>query len=306
MSRQREWLADASSVQFTRQTTGLAGALKKIAGLPDGSQLERRARRAAGQPHALRRGQARIRADVRDAPAAARAHRRAGPGLPRRRDRAAAAAVAPAAARRPGRGRRLGPRRHRPVAGRRPAAAPPARTGAQPDGHARRSRRGQRARRDDDARRPGPRRAAAAAQLPPAVRTAASQGSTAVPLVLALLLDAAPTCATGSCAACAARLGPGRRRRAAPALAPLGGRASTRCCACRSSPSPLRSSPPARRASAHALGTALDELARADGAITVFEYCLTRLVGSYLGDAADPPRARGRDGRRCRPSATPR
>ena len=35
-----EWLADASSVQFTRQTTGLAGSLKKIAGLPTGSALQ--------------------------------------------------------------------------------------------------------------------------------------------------------------------------------------------------------------------------------------------------------------------------
>ena len=39
VSRQREWLADASSVQFTRQTTGLVGALKKIAGLSEGSEL---------------------------------------------------------------------------------------------------------------------------------------------------------------------------------------------------------------------------------------------------------------------------
>jgi Zn-dependent protease with chaperone function len=39
VSRQREYLADASAVQFTRQTTGLAGALKKIAGLPAGSNL---------------------------------------------------------------------------------------------------------------------------------------------------------------------------------------------------------------------------------------------------------------------------
>lgn len=39
ISRSRERLADASAVQFTRQTTGLAGALKKIAGLPDGSHL---------------------------------------------------------------------------------------------------------------------------------------------------------------------------------------------------------------------------------------------------------------------------
>lgn len=39
VSRQRELLADASAVQFTRQTTGLAGALKKIGGLDEGSQL---------------------------------------------------------------------------------------------------------------------------------------------------------------------------------------------------------------------------------------------------------------------------
>lgn len=40
VSRQREYLADASAVQFTRQTSGLSGALKKIAGLPSGSKLE--------------------------------------------------------------------------------------------------------------------------------------------------------------------------------------------------------------------------------------------------------------------------
>ena len=40
VSRQREFLADASAVQFTRQTSGLAGALKKIGGLHEGSQLE--------------------------------------------------------------------------------------------------------------------------------------------------------------------------------------------------------------------------------------------------------------------------
>ncbi|WP_117211305.1 M48 family metallopeptidase [Allorhizocola rhizosphaerae] len=39
VSRKREYLADASAVQFTRQTAGLAGALKKIAGLPAGSTL---------------------------------------------------------------------------------------------------------------------------------------------------------------------------------------------------------------------------------------------------------------------------
>ncbi len=39
VSRQREFLADASAVQFTRQTEGIAGALKKIGGLSEGSRL---------------------------------------------------------------------------------------------------------------------------------------------------------------------------------------------------------------------------------------------------------------------------
>ena len=40
VARSRETLADASAVQFTRQTRGIAGALKKIAVLEDGSQLQ--------------------------------------------------------------------------------------------------------------------------------------------------------------------------------------------------------------------------------------------------------------------------
>jgi Zn-dependent protease with chaperone function len=44
VSRQREFLADASAVQFTRNPEGLAGALKKIGALDVGSQI--------GDPHA--------------------------------------------------------------------------------------------------------------------------------------------------------------------------------------------------------------------------------------------------------------
>lgn len=40
VSRQREFLADASAVQFTRQTHGIAGALKKIGGMQVGSRLQ--------------------------------------------------------------------------------------------------------------------------------------------------------------------------------------------------------------------------------------------------------------------------
>ena len=39
VSRQREFLADASAVQFTRDNNGIAGALKKIGGLDAGSKL---------------------------------------------------------------------------------------------------------------------------------------------------------------------------------------------------------------------------------------------------------------------------
>lgn len=40
VSRQREYLADASAVQFTRNPEGIAGALKKIGGLEQGSRVE--------------------------------------------------------------------------------------------------------------------------------------------------------------------------------------------------------------------------------------------------------------------------
>jgi len=39
VSRQREYLADASAVQFTRQTTGISNALKKIGGYSEGSLI---------------------------------------------------------------------------------------------------------------------------------------------------------------------------------------------------------------------------------------------------------------------------
>jgi Zn-dependent protease with chaperone function len=40
VSRTREFLADASAVQFTRNPAGISGALKKIGGLADGSRIE--------------------------------------------------------------------------------------------------------------------------------------------------------------------------------------------------------------------------------------------------------------------------
>jgi len=44
------------------------------------------------------------------------------------------------------------------------------------------------------------------------------------------------------------------------------------------------------------LATTLDELARADGSISVFEYCTTRLIAGYIRDANEPS-ARSKPGR---------
>ena len=72
ISRQREFLADASSVQFTRNPGGIAGALKKIGGLSRGLADSRRPRRG-NQPHVLRRRLCRhVFQSFRHAPAAGR------------------------------------------------------------------------------------------------------------------------------------------------------------------------------------------------------------------------------------------
>ena len=83
VSRQREYLADASAVQFTRNPDGIGGALKKIGGLAEGSRIEqspgrrgrshvfrqrlrrRGARRTAGHPPAPRRAHPPARSPVR-------------------------------------------------------------------------------------------------------------------------------------------------------------------------------------------------------------------------------------------------
>ena len=81
ISRQREFLADASSVQFTRNPGGIAGALKKIGGLSRGLADPRRPRRG-NQPHVLRRRLCRLLLQsFRHAPAAGGAHPGVGAGV---------------------------------------------------------------------------------------------------------------------------------------------------------------------------------------------------------------------------------
>ena len=76
VSRQREFLADAASVQFTRNPHGIANALKKIGGAPDGSHLVERSRER-DEPHVLRPGRPTFSGFTDgDASAAAGAHSR--------------------------------------------------------------------------------------------------------------------------------------------------------------------------------------------------------------------------------------
>src|SRR5690625_7267026 len=49
ISRQREYLADAAAVQYTRNPDGLAGALRKIAGQEGGRAVKKAHRQEEGQ-----------------------------------------------------------------------------------------------------------------------------------------------------------------------------------------------------------------------------------------------------------------
>ena len=120
VSRQREFLADASAVQFTRNPDGIAGALKKIGALAEGSRVQR-PRGPGGQPPVLRRRRRPSAGDVRHPSPARRAdppHRSVvrwrllqGPRGHRRGPRARGRSADDAPATRPARprGRRLQP-----------------------------------------------------------------------------------------------------------------------------------------------------------------------------------------------------
>ncbi|SHF48168.1 Zn-dependent protease with chaperone function [Jatrophihabitans endophyticus] len=291
VSRQREWLADASAVQFTRQTSGLAGALKKIGGLPVGSALhdshsERQVdhmlfgpgsrstlyathppltERIAAldpsfRPDELRELQERFAQRPPDGlaeDAAAGLTERAGPApVANAEVRASTVRLAPA-----------------DVTARVATVTP-----------------------DDLARG-----ARLDARLPAELRESAGQPATAVALVLALLLDARDDVREVQLRTVDARLGPSvaaatvrlsaATTRLDPLLAlPLVGLAAPQ----------LAARPAAER---DAVQAALRELALVDGRVTVFEYALMRVVGVRLADAASPA-ARSRPGRTTLRSGT--
>jgi Zn-dependent protease with chaperone function len=280
VSRQREWLADASSVQFTRQTTGLAGALKKIAGLPAGSQLSD----AHGEKQL--------------------SHMLFGEG---RRDFTSLFATHPPLLERitaldptfrpedvDGLRQQFGAKPPDGLAedgalglvGAAPVTPPPQTTRLDPAAVTARVRT---LSADDLASG-----ARLSSRIPPAWRTAASQGSTAVPLVLGLMLDQDADVRARQLQDIATRLGPRVAEATVqlasdlPPLEPI-----ARLPVAELAAPQLAARPPADQA---ALVATLDDLALADRAVSVFEYALTRVVGSYLTDAA-APRASARPGK---------
>jgi Zn-dependent protease with chaperone function len=278
VSRQREWLADASSVQFTRQTVGLTGALKKIAGVPTGSELrdahsERQVnhmlfgegRRAFGRlwathPPLVDRIQALEPGFRPEEVAALEQQYRGAPPNGLAED--AQLGLAPATA----------------------ATTPAARV----DPAVVAARVGTFTAEDLG------RGAQLSAQLDPQVRRLATQGSTAIPLVLALLLDRdasvrdrqleiVATRVSQADSSAASQLYPLTAQVPPELRLPLVGLAQPQ----------LTARP---RPELDAMLSVLDALALADGTFTVFEYCLTRLVSAQVRDTFDPAR-RARPGR---------
>jgi Zn-dependent protease with chaperone function len=284
VSRQREWLADASSVQFTRQTAGLEGAFKKIAGLPTGSAL-RNAHGASQVSHMLfgeggsSFGQlfathpplfARIKAldpsfDPKQVEQLAQQWQAQPPnGL---NEDAARGLVEPAA------GAPVAPA---PAAG---GAVVPAQVAARVGtvtGEA------------------VDRGAALSGALPDAVRRLAAQPSTAVPLVLALLLHGEPALRGRQLETITARLDAHHAQAAEQLADQVRGLPAELRLPLLDLAAPVVTARP--DVALQALLATLGELALTDARLSLFEYCLTRLVAGYVRDAQDPS-ARSKPGR---------
>jgi Zn-dependent protease with chaperone function len=290
VSRQREWLADASAVQFTRQTTGLEGALKKIAGLPIGSQLADK--HGASQVNHMLFGEAgahfsalyathpplmeRIKAlDPSFQPAEIGALQDRWDAHPPHglAEDAALGLVSPT-----GSPTRTTSAPVPVLVSSTPVSVTPsqitARVGSLSPGDLERGAR-------------------LSAAIPAPIRQLASQSSTAVAFVLALALNTEPEIRARQLQVIATNLD----APSAQAAAALVTQADTVPPLLRlpvvSMAIPLITARPP--ATLHALMATLDAVALADGAISVFEYCLTRMVSGYVQDALSPV-ARSRRG----------
>jgi Zn-dependent protease with chaperone function len=277
VGRQREWLADASSVQFTRNPQGLEGALKKIAGLRTGSQLTN-ARNAKEVSHMLFGEGSRVsrlfasHPPLMDRIAALDPSFKAEQVAKLQEQWAAAPpnGLAEDAA--------LGlvgatPSAPVPVPAEAPTQVPvqPAQvsgrvgTMSQSDLY-----RGQQL----------------SARVPQRYRQLAGQASTAVPLVLAMALGDEDSVRSRQMVSIATRLGDDTAAATAHMTADLEALPLLLRLPVVSIAVPALGARPPEQV--RALIATLDDIALADGSISVFEYCLTRMIGGYARDVADP------------------
>jgi Zn-dependent protease with chaperone function len=288
VSRQREWLADASAVQFTRQTTGLEGALKKIAGLPTGSALTD-ARGAQEVSHMLfgegRRSFSRLYATH---PPLFERIAALDPSF--RPDEVAQLqekwAVAPpnglaedyslglTATQPPTQQPTPSPTVPPPPAIRTTATDISARVGTLTAADLARG-------------------AQLSAQIPARFRQLATQGTTTVPLVLAMLIATDPAVRATQLERIARRLGPSTADTTRVLVGELSQLPPLLRLPVVSIAVPLIANRP--RVELDAVTATLNDVVLADGSISLFEYCLTRLIAGYLHDA-NYPSGRSRPG----------
>jgi Zn-dependent protease with chaperone function len=286
VSRQREWLADASAVQFTRQTTGLEGALKKIAGVPTGSALTD-ARGAQEVSHMLfGEGRKSFSQLFATHPPLVERIKALDPSFRPEEIEQLQTRWQADGPNGLAEDRSLGLSSGPPAGSPQPSAVvgPSVRTSP-----AEVSARVGTMTREDLARG-----AVLSAQIPPEVRQLASQGSTVVPLVLGMVLDAAPAVRAAQLQIVAERMGSPDAATASGLTDLLAGLPPQLRLPVASIAAPLIAAQPRRRLDV--LAATLEELARADGSISVFEYCLTRLIAGYIRDANEPS-GRTRPGR---------
>ncbi|MCW2496901.1 M48 family metalloprotease, partial [Jatrophihabitans sp.] len=275
VSRQREWLADASSVQFTRQTSGLAGALKKIAGLPEGSVIKDAHAEKQINHMLFGEGARGISQLYATHPPLLDRIRALEPGFDPRSLSDASGTRPDGMAEDVSLGFATNAPPPRAVAPAVTPAALSAKVGTFTPADLLQG-------------------AALSAQIPGDIRQAASQASTAVPLLLALLLDRDAAVRANQLGAVTASLGAtvtaaveqlAIRTAQLPEMLrlPVVGIAA-----------PLLTARPS--AELATIVATIDTLVAADGAISVFEYCLTHLVRAYIADSGDPQR-RSRAGR---------
>ena len=278
VSRQREWLADASSVQFTRQTNGLEGALKKIAGVPTGSALHD-ARSAQEVSHMLfgEGGRSFSQLFATHPPLL----KRIAALDPAFQPAQIAALQEKWAQQRPdglAEDAQLGFAETPPTA----AAGPPSAGAVRVTPAEVTARVGTLSPRDLD------HGAALAASVPARVQELASQPTTAVPTLLALLVGNEPAVRAAQLATVSGAFGAATAAATETALSDVASLPELLRLPVVSIAMPVVLARP-REQLGKLLGV-LDALARADGRITVLEYCLTRLVAGYVLDSTSPAR----------------